>query len=226
MNPKHFSVISKFLIVLIFSLIFLVSCSDTSPHISSLTKTLIYEFSSEDEKAQIKLSVFVNPSQDIQRSKSIEILHPETNFIWKIDNPKVYQDDNKSYLGYPALTVPENFDFPEGLFELTYFDVADRSIKENFEVNLLTSMLDKEDSFVKAEDVRAGKAGTECSHKKIILFDEIGKELFCGYYSSLINSDEKILHLFPDAVTKQIYYSNSNNSVVILLPKETIKKNN
>ena len=225
MNRKHFSAISKFIIILFFSLIFFVSCSDTSPHISSLHKTLIYEFPSEDEKAQIKLSIFINPSQDIRRSKSIEILHPETNFVWKIDNPQIYEDDKKTYFGYSALTVPENFDFPEGLFELTYFDVADRSISENFEISLLKSMLDKEDSFVKLEDVRLGKAGTECSHKKIFLFDEIGKELFCGYYSSLINSDEKILKLFPDAVTKQIYFSNSNNTVVILLPKETIKNN-
>ena len=69
----------------------------------------------------------------------------------------------------------------------------------------------KEDVFVKAGDVRTGKAGTECTQKKIIIFDEIGKEIFFGFFSSLINSDEKILNLFPDAVTKQIYYSNSNN---------------
>ena len=225
MNRKHFSVISKFLIILFFSLFFLVSCADTTPHISSLHKTLIYEFPSEDEKAEVKLSVFINPSQDIRRSKSIEILHPETNFIWKIDNPQIYEDNKKSYFGYSALSVPEKFDFPEGLFELTYFDVADRSIKENFEINLLKSMVTKEDVFVKAEDVRSGKAGTECSQKRIIIFDEIGKEIFFGFYSSLINSDEKILKLFPDAVTKQIYYSNSNNSAVIILPKETIKTN-
>ena len=65
----------------------------------------------------------------------------------------------------------------------------------------------------------------QVEQKKIIIFDEIGKEIFFGFFSSLINSDEKILNLFPDAVTKQIYYSNSNNSVVIILPKETIKKN-
>ena len=40
-----------------------------------------------------------------------------------------------------------------------------------------------------------------------------------------LNYRMRVLNLFPDAVTKQIYYSNSNNSVVIILPKETIKKN-
>ena len=86
-------------------------------------------------------------------------------------------------------------------------------------------MADKDDVFVKADDVRLGKAGTECTQKKIILFDAVGKEIFFGFYSSLINSDEKILKLFPDAVIKQTYLCNSNNSVVILLPKETIKTN-
>ena len=204
---------------------FFISCSDSSPHVSSLHKTFVYEFSSEEEKAQVKLSVFISTSQDVRRSKSIEILHPETNFVWKIENPQIYEENKNTYLGYSALTVPANFDFPEGLFQLTYFDVADRSTKENFEINLLKSMADKEDGFVKAEDVRSGKAGTECTQKKIIIFDEIGKELFFGFYSTLLNTDEKILNLFPDAVTKQIYYSNSNNSDVIILPKETIKTN-
>ena len=225
MNRKHFSVISKFIIILFFSLIFFVSCSDSSPHISSLHKTLIYEFPSEDEKAQIKLSVFINPSQDIRRSKSIEVFHPETNFVWKIDNPQIYEDNKKNYFGHSSLTVPENFDFPEGLFELTYFDVADRSVTEKFEIKLLKSMADNKDGFVKVSDVLLGKTVTECSQKKIILKDEVGKEIFVGYYSSLINTDEKILKLFPDAVTKQIYFCNSNNSVVILLPEETIKTN-
>jgi hypothetical protein len=42
----------------------------------------------------------------------------------------------------------------------------------------------------------------------------------------LLDSDEKILKLFPDAEIKRVYFSNHNNSVVILLPQETIKKNN
>ena len=204
---------------------FFISCSDSSPHVSSLHKTLIYEFPSEDEKAQIKLSVFINPSQDIRRSKSIEVLHPKTNFVWKIDNPQIYEDNKKNYFGHSSLTVPANFDFPEGLFELTYFDVADRSINENFEINLLKSMADNKDGFVKSIDVLTRKSGTECSQKKIILKDAVGKEIFFGLFSSLIDSDEKILNLFPDAVTKQIYFCNSNNSVVILLPEETIKNN-
>ena len=125
-------------------------------------KTLIYEFPSEDEKAQIKLSIFINPSQDIRRSKSIEVFHPETNFVWKIDNPQIYEDNKKNYFGHSALTVPANFDFPEGLFELTYFDVADRiklyyssdeEIKETFDVfgeyikdeTLSLELIEKED---------------------------------------------------------------------------------
>ncbi len=225
MNNKFISVMSKYFFILLFSLCFFVSCSDTSPHISYLHKTLIYEFNSEDESAQLKLSVFINSSQDIRRAKSLEVFHPETNLLWKIENPQIYEDNNKKYFGYSALTIPSNFDFPEGLFQLTYYDVADRSITETFEISLLKSMAATEDGFVKASDVRSRKFGTECTQKKIILKDEIGKELFFGFYSSLIDSDEKILKLFPDAVTKQICFSNHNISVVILLPEETIKKN-
>ena len=226
MNRNFFSVTLNCFVVLFFSLFFFVSCSDTTPHISSLHKTLIYEFTSEDEKAQVKLSVFINPSQDIRRSKSIEVFHPKTDFVWKIENPQIYEENKKNYFGYSSLTVPSDFNFPEGIFELTYFDVADRSVKENFEINLLKSMADTEDGFVKASDVLARKAGTECSQKKIILQDAVGKEIFFGLYSSLLDSDEKILKLFPDAEIKRVYFSNHNNSVVILLPQETIKKNN
>ena len=224
MNQNNFSVILKCLIVLIFSLFFFVSCADTSPSISSLHKTLIYEFNSEEERAQIKLSVFVDPSQDIRRSKSIEVFHPDTNFLWKIDSPQVYKDDKKSYFGYSSLVVPSGFDFPEGVFEFTYYDFADRTVKDSFNVNLLKSMVEQQDSFVKAEDVRLRNAGTECTQKKIIVFDAVGKELFFGFYSKLIDNDEKILKLFPDAETKRIYFCNHNNSIGILLPEEKINK--
>jgi hypothetical protein len=225
MKCKFFSIFSKTFAVLFFSLFFFASCSDTTPHISSLHKTLIYEFNSVEEKAQIKLSVFINPSQDIRRSKSIEILHPESNFVWKIENPKIIENNKKSYFGHSSLTVPSNFNFPEGLFELKYFDIADRDITEKFEINLLKSMADTKDGFVKSSDVLSRKAGTECSKKNIILQDAVGKEIYFGIYSSIIDTDEKILKLFPDAETKRIYFSNQNNSVVILLPQETLKKN-
>ena len=225
MNRNFFSVTLNCFVVLFFSLFFFVSCSDTTPHISSLYKTLVYEFTSEDEKAQVKLSVFINPSQDIRRSKSIEVFHPKTDFVWKIENPQIYEENKKNYFGYSSLTVPSDFNFPEGIFELTYFDVADRSVKENFEINLLKSMADTKDGFVKSSDVLSRKAGTECSKKNIILQDAVGKEIYFGIYSSMIDTDEKILKLFPDAETKRIYFSNQNNSVVILLPQETLKKN-
>ena len=85
-------------------------------------------------------------------------------------------------------------------------------------------MVEQQDSFVKAEDVRLRKAGTECTQKKIIIFDAVGKELFFGFYSKLIDNDEKILKLFPDAETKRIYFCNHNNSIGILLPEEKINK--
>lgn len=216
----------KFFVFLFFSVLifFSVSCSESSPDISSIHKVLVYEFNSAEDEAIIKLSVFITSSQDIRRSKSIEVFHPKSNLTWKIDNPQIYSEENKNYFGHSALVVPEDFIFPEGIFEVTYFDVADKSKTDSFNVTPLSSMKKTENSFVKAADVISRKAGTECTLQKIILFDEIGKELFLGLYSSQLNSDEKILKLFPDAVTKRIYFSNSNNSVVILLPEEKINK--
>lgn len=177
-----------------------------------------------EDKATVRLSVFLSPTQDIRRSKSIEISHPRSKLTWKIDNPKIYTNENKTYFGYSDLVVPEDFTFPDGIYELKYFDVADRSATETFNISLLKSMTDTKDGFVKASDVISRKAGTECTQQKIILFDAIGKELFFGFYSSQLDSDKKILKLFPDAVTKRIYFCTPNNSVGILLPEEQINK--
>lgn len=203
--------------------VFCFSCSDSSPQISGIFKTLIYEFNSEDEKANIRLSVFLTPSQDVRRSKSMEVTHHDSQFVWKINTPQVYAHENKNYIGHSSLIVPEDFIFPEGLFEVAYYDVADRKITENINVTPLKSMMETEEGFVKASDVRSKKTGTECTQKKIIICDEIGKEIFFGFYSSKLDSNDKILKLFPDAVTKRIYYCNQNNSVGILLPTENIK---
>ncbi|MBQ1984446.1 MAG: hypothetical protein II232_07460, partial [Spirochaetaceae bacterium] len=57
MNRNFFSVTLNCFVVLFFSLFFFVSCSDTTPHISSLYKTLVYEFTSEDEIGKLGVSL-------------------------------------------------------------------------------------------------------------------------------------------------------------------------
>lgn len=225
MNTRYFSHF-KFLIISLFSFLVMIcfSCTDTDPGIASMHSTLIYEYNSADEKPLIRLSVFVSPSQDIRRAKSITVSNSQNDLSWKINNPKIYTHEERNYLGSSSLVVPEGLNFSEGLYNVTLYDVADRTITDSFNLVPLKSMKTSEDSFVKVSDILSRKAGTECSQQKIILFDEIGKELFFGFYSSKLDSDEKILSIFPDAVTKRIYFSNPNNSVVILLPEEKINK--
>lgn len=222
MNKKDFPFFN-FLFLLLLPL-FIFSCGDTEPGISSMHSTLVYEYNSTDEKPTIRLSVFVFPSQDIRRAKSITVSNSKTDISWKIANPKIYTQDNKNYFGHSSLVMPEGMNFSEGIYDVTLFDVADRSITDSFNLTPLESMKNSDGDFVKVSDVISRKAGAECTQQKIILCDEIGKELFLGFFSSKLDSDEKILKIFPDAVTKRIYYSMPNNSVVILLPEEKIKK--
>lgn len=225
MNKKDFLFL-KFLILLLFSFFVMLcfSCADTEPGISSLHSTLIYDYYSNDESPKMRLSVFISPSQDIRRAKSISVSNSMNGLSWKIENPKISTYENKNYFGYSSLVMPEEKNFSEGLYDVTFFDVADRSVTDSFNLVTLKSMTNSDNSFVKVSDVISRKAGTECTHQKIILFDEIGKELFFGFYSSKLDSDEKILNIFPDAVTKRICFSMPNNSVVILLPEEKINK--
>lgn len=205
---------------LISSILF--SCADSTPHIYAKYASLIYEFENEEDNPKIRLSVFVSPSTEIQRAKTLEVQNTESKYLWKIDEPEIIENGASNYFGYSAITCPEGMEFPEGMYEIRYIDLADRTSKDFFSINKLPTMVFSEEKKINAQMVRDRKIGKECSQRRIILFDGLYRELYFGSYSSMLDTDKQIVELFPDAEYKQFYYCTQDNSTGILLPKESI----
>lgn len=219
---KTFTKTTKVFLFSLFFSVILFSCADSTPHIYAKYTTLIYEFENEEDNPKIRLSVFVSPSTEIERAKSLEIQNVESKFVWRIEQPEIINNGANNYFGYSAITCPDGISFPEGMYEIRYIDLADRSSKDFFTVNKLSSMVFSEDQKINAQMVREKKVGKECSQRRIILFDGLYKELYFGSYSSMFDTDKQIVELFPDAEYKQYYYCTQDNSTGILLPKESI----
>ena len=126
MGTKNFSL---FLLILIFSLF---SCSDQEPNISVIYPQVVYEV----EKSCFSLSVYGNIISEAQRIDRIELYHPESQMIWKCNNPEVlYSEDGKfQFVGYSAFLSAEG-GFLNGLYEVSFYDGVNRCVKNNFMLN-------------------------------------------------------------------------------------------
>lgn len=198
------------------------SCSDSEPEIGGIFYSLIYDYTDNPQSYDLRLSVFVQPSSDQRRFDKIEVTCEKTSYTWKIENPEKVEFDKKVFLGHRNLKCPGNEVFSDGLYTVTFTDLAGRSASKSFDIEKLKSMTNASGKKVGSNSVKNTLAGQECDFKKIAIFDEIGIEVFCGFCTEEFSDKAKIIQMFPDAETKQIFYTTFDNSYVILMPKEKI----
>ncbi len=207
--------------VLFFSFLAM-SCSDSSPLIGTVNATLVYNFENESSPYEQYLSVFIKAASDDRRVDKLKVSFPQSDYEWLIDTPEQVRSAKSIYFGATKLFCPDKEHFEGGTYTVSFLDLASRETEQNFEVKPLESMEDKNGKFVRARDVVSGKAGSECSLKRVILFDTDGNELYCGLYTFMFENKAELLENFPTAGSYQIYFINRDYSCAIFLPKQKI----
>ncbi|MCR5698379.1 MAG: hypothetical protein K6G52_01930 [Treponemataceae bacterium] len=198
------------------------SCSDSSPLIGTVNATLVYNFENESSPYEQYLSVFIKAASDDRRVDKLKVSFPQSDYEWLIDTPEQVRSAKSIYFGATKLFCPDKEHFEGGTYTVSFLDLASRETEQNFEVKPLESMEDKNGKFVRARDVVSGKAGSECSLKRVILFDTDGNELYCGLYTFMFENKAELLENFPTAGSYQIYFINRDYSCAIFLPKQKI----
>ena len=220
MNLKNFN------FQIIFSLVLVVlcgfSCSSTQPKIASVHYSYVYEFTAEKSACNEYMSVFVKLSSDENRVSALQVYNEELNYEWDFSDIEKVKSGKNCYVGYSNLVMDGGKSFPDGEYLVTYTDLAQRQDEISFTLKKLDSMKTKDDNFVTARDVRRGKAGKECTLKRMAFFDADGNELFCGNYNEKMEDKAEIAELFPSAKYSQIFYTTKDSKSVIILPKEKI----
>lgn len=208
----------------VFICFFSISCTDSTPSISTVQHTLIYDFYDEQLTSQISFSIFVEPLSDYRRAKEIHVKHNSTEFEWIISNPILNELNGSYYLGYSALFPQLDEEMPLGSYTVTYIDNADRECSYIIVISDLPSIKISNIAEIRAQDVINNTHGKECNIVKMIIYDDSGNELFFGDKSEDLETKEDILTSFPLAESYRECRLNNNSTIAILLPRILINE--
>ena len=200
MGTKNFSL---FLLILIFSLF---SCSDQEPKVAIVYPQVVYD----TEKSSFSLSVYGNFISEGLRIDRMELLHSESQMIWKCYTPEVvYSDDkNLQYVGYSAFLPPES-GFLTGDYEVTFYDGVNRCVNYNF---MLNKKLEVE-NYSNLKNVE----------KYIAIYDDENVIIYAGKVEEKQSSNAKIAKNYPNAVFYRNIIKSRNTDILYLLEKQNVK---
>jgi len=118
----------------LYSLLSLLGCSDSVPSISSITATLVLDYSQENVPPKQRLSVFLLPNSDASRCKNLQVEYSKKNIIWNIEKPMLIGSNQTYYVGSAFLEPPYFGNIPIGFYKITYQDEANRTVTTDFSV--------------------------------------------------------------------------------------------
>lgn len=205
-----------FLIFLTFVPLF-VSCSDSTPVINSVISSVIFQFDDENSFPSTRISLFAS-TNDIQRVEQMKAINETTGLVWTIASPRKFQSkDNVSWTGYTNLVPASGSSIPMGRYDLFYTDSAERECDANFYISYPKDYIEK-----KSSDFPGVIQSSYTTN--IALYTVDGSLLFYGKKKKTWSTNEMILKDYMLADTMRICYGVSNDSVIIIMPRNKIRQ--
>lgn len=202
--------------VLFFGCIFLCSCSDSEPDLSSATGTVIVDYQKENSFPEIRMAVFCQSKSDSRRSASFVVENLETKLQWRVYNPETFKNGNAWWTGSSSLYPEENNEFPQGLYRFEYTDKAGNVSETKF-------MVSYKKDFVSMNAKDADEkltSGFEGFSEKIALYD---KNDTLVYFDKRKNNwkDWQAMERDCDVAAKmRRVYCTADNSQMVFLVEE------
>lgn len=181
--------------------------------------TNVYDFIDETLPPQVRLSVFIEPLSDKRRVKEISLYHKESDYTWYIDNLIQIKEGDAVYFGHHDIVFPPGTEPREGRYEVRFFDLAMRDASSYFLLEKLPSLKEAKTSSLTASGFRSKQFASECSVEQITIYDVLSNVLYTGRRTLEIESDEKLMSMYPAAVSYRLFYRNQDNTTVVILPE-------
>lgn len=206
------AVISAFL----FCSIFLCSCSDSEPDLSSATGTVIIDYQKENSNPEIRMAVFCMSKSDSRRSASFVVENLETKLQWRVYDPEIFKNGSSWWTGCSKLYPEENNEFPQGLYRFEYIDKAGNTSETKFLVSYKKEFL----------TMNAKQAGEKLSEgfdsftEKIALYDKNDTLVYFDKWRSSWKGWQDIERDCDVAVKMRRVYCRADNSQMVFLVDE------
>lgn len=208
---------SRLFLTLFFSLVFF-SCADNEADVVSATGTMIFDFKDEESSPESRLAVFLQVTNDVQRTDNFTISHEKSGYLWNIAKPGIFTGLNKKYAFSLNLTAPLGSKIPQGAYSVKYFDAAGKDDETVFSVNYDEKLLKSN-----AKDFKELLTNPQ---ENVAVYDDSGELLFMGKAKNNWKTNADILKDYRIAWTKRICYVTPGNTIICMMPEEKLKVEN
>ncbi len=217
-HPAHHRYIVPFLCFPVLFVICLSGCADSVPAVADAGATVVFSYQNDGSLPDTRLAVFVQPASDAARVSSMDITHIESGLTWHIRQPVFAGSNNVWRIGSAGLMPPYYGTIPQGLYRLTYTDLAERTVSTQFTVQYPVEQ-------PKQTGTQAAAGATGIAEEKIALYtgaDGTGALLYYGQAEPEWKNRAGILQKYPNAVSVRICYEYPRKTAVCLMPPENI----
>ena len=208
----------SFFCTLIFSLlsVLLLSCSDSTPQVSTVQSTVVFDFADEKSSPSLRLSIFAETQGDVHRAGEIRLYHEESGMEWLCKSPqKIAGNDKKSWAGHRNFVSPGEASVPQGRYTLYYDDLSGRECTADFNVSF-----PQEHTKLKASDFPEAINGSRT--EKLSIYDASGVLIYWGERKRSWKKDSNILNDYGTAVKYRTCYYTNGSSVAYLMPEKSL----
>ena len=208
----------RFYFLLLFSLFLFCSCRVSDPKIGQARAVVIFDYKSVSSLPSVRMCAFINFASEYNRFAELKIVNKKEKLVWKITKPVFITDSRNIWAGSTSLYGGSGPGIPIGDYEVTYTDLAERSVKYYCKVDYPKELASTSYSGIFfSESVKQ-------LEEYVVLFSEKNDILYMGKSTEdLFESDKKILERYPSAKTKRTLFAKSNLSYGVLLPVEAVK---
>lgn len=215
---KYIDVVNILFKVFVSSMFFLFfSCADSSPKVSKVEPSIVFDYSKENEYPDMYLTVFVKTESNNRRAKSLEIKSLENPFgiEWIVSNPEIFSINGEMYVFSKRLKPISDGKILIGKYQVIYKDAADEEVISEFFLSYDEKYLN-----LKKNNLESVLSDYQ---ENIALYDEEKKMIYEGSVFANWQSNDDIIKDYDKVAFKRKIYFSKNEEIVFLLPLEILK---
>lgn len=173
---------------------FFLSCAQNVPDINSANYKVIFEYESENSFPNSRMSIFVESESDCRRFEKFVATSLENGFKWNLEDLIKFQDKDGNYFcGHTSLVMPEGMYFPEGIYNVEFFDFNGESdffeIEVFYDVQIFEIPENSFEDFIKEKN----------AVQNISIFDSKGEMIYFGEKNEELKDARSIYIKYRDA---------------------------
>lgn len=202
--------------IFIFSLFFLISCSQEATVIKEINSKIIYEYKDAQTLPSQRLSVFVATNGDVRKFDSLYVKDLESDFYWETKDLFRFTNGDKNYAGYSSFIVPEGDSFNDGEYSLVINTKSKEELAYNFNLTYNKDFIKMK--FADALQEMKNNGAVE----NICIYDEDGKIIYYGKRSEDLYTNRDIWLKYNNAAKYNSIWALDNRAIMCIMPAEIV----